>query len=352
MALIEDEQAAGRRKRRGGVIPTTPDGPRPGGGGSGGSGGGGSTGGGGTSGGGGTKPADEKAGLTDAEIAQNKADAEEAEYRRKAGNRYLSQAANLEAQARSLQYALKNSYGDALRQKLQNVNEILQVQDKTLMQGYRKRVGSLQGALDDNEKASSTQSMMNEGNRVRERSDALNEIALQGAGETDNMAAQLMSLRNWQANESEVKRAEFDTLRSINSSLTDLNVDTKAGRINLEAQSLADKELLWTNYYNQRGESLTALGNIRGQQADYRDMAKEYGVGGGGSTGGMEKAYMAAAKTAGKAWDSPGISKNLRRWDGRKEFEGGAQIPMGAMLKAGPTVNLGKKPEGATLREW
>jgi hypothetical protein len=344
--LIEDEQLAEFRRRggNGGTIPTAPTGPAPGSGsGSSGSGSasgsdsssgagtsGGSSGGSGGSGGGGGGGG--------------------GNYRHKAGVRYQHQADNLLAQARSLRYALRNSYGDALRQKLQNVNEILAAQDQSLMQGYRERVASLAGALDDNNKAAGTQTSMNTGNQIRERGNALSEIAAQGAGESDALAAQMMSLRNWNANQSEIERTKFDTLRSINSGLTDLNVDTKSGRINLQAQALADKEQLWTNYYNQRSETLTQLGNVLGQRADYLDYAKEYGVGKGGDTKQMEKAFMQAAKASGKAWDNPGISKKLRRWDGRDDFqvEGGSQ----GRLNAAPTVDLGKRPEGATLRTW
>lgn len=271
------------------------------------------------------------------------------QYRGKAGQRYKEQAANLEAQAKSLLYALRHSYGDALKQKLQNVNEALEQKLFVDEQGYSKRVRSLTGAIGDNAKSEALQSGINASNQIRERNSALSEAMLQGSGESDMLQAQMMSLRNWQANQGEVNRSLYDTLRSVNSSLTDLNVDTKTARVNLEAEALADKELLWTNYYNQRGESWTQLGNIRGQQADYLDMAKEYGVGKGGNTKAAEKAFMHAAKEAGKAWDSPGISDELLNWQGRDPFRQDNNM---SKLQSAQTVNLGKRPEGATLREW
>lgn len=270
------------------------------------------------------------------------------DYRRKAGKRYLDQAANLEAQAKALQLALRSSYGDALETKLKNVGRTLRHQNGLLMDGYRQRVGALEGAVEDNEKAQGTQTLMNTQNLVRERNGALSEAMAQGAGESDIMQASMMSLRNWQANQGEVQRSLFDTLRSVNSSLTDLNVDTKTGRFNVVQQANADREQLYTNYYNQRSESLTQLGNIRGQQADYMDMAKEYGVGKGGDTGSAEKAFTRASKAAGKAWENPGVPKKLRQWEGREQFEG----PSGDPFQGGPSIDLGKKPEGATLRSW
>ena len=270
-------------------------------------------------------------------------------YRRKAGKRYLEQAANLEAQARALRRALNHSFSDALQIKLQNVNETLAGQSRTLMDGYRERVASLAGSVADNEKAQASQTVAAGQNRVRERNSAVSEAMAQGAGESDILAAQMMSLNNWQANQNEIQRSLFDTLRSVNSSLTDLNVDTKTGRVNLQAQALADKEQLWTNYYNQRSEAFTQLGNIRGQQADYLDMAKEYGVGHGSNPNAGEHAFMQAAKETGKSWESPGISKKLLRWNGHDDFEAS---PNGGKLQAAPTVDLGARPEGATLRKW
>lgn len=272
------------------------------------------------------------------------------DYRKKAGRRYLDQAANLEAQARALQLALNKSFGKALRKKLSNVNEVLKDQNSLIMEGYRERVASLEGSIEDNEKAQDTQTRLNDQNRVREQGAALTEAMAMGAGESDALQAQMMALRNWQANQGEIQRSLFDTLRSVNSSLNDLNVDTKTARVNLETQANADKEQLWTNYYNQRSEAYTQLGNIRGQQADYKDMAKEYGVGKGGGKNAGHAAFQNSAKELGKAWENPGVSKKLKRWDGRDEFKpSGTGAPR---LAAAPSVDLGKKPEGATLRTW
>lgn len=282
------------------------------------------------------------------ETAQEKYDREASEAKKKAGNRYLDQAANLESQAKALKYALRNSYDDALATKLKNVGRTLRQQDGLIMEGFRNRYGALEGAVEDNEKAQGTQTLMNAQNLVRERNGALVEAMAQGAGESDTMQASLMSLRNWQANQGEVQRSLFDTLRSVNSSLTDLNTDTKTARFNVVQQANADREQLYTNYYNQRAESFTQLGNIRGQQADYLDMAKEYDVGKGGNTKSADKAFLQAAKEAGKSWENPGVDKKLRRWSGRDEFE----APTSNDPSLGPTVDLGKKPEGATLRTW
>jgi hypothetical protein len=276
----------------------------------------------------------------------------EADYRADAAARYRRQAENLEAQAAALRHALKIDFKQGLQTKLSNINLILRQSDNDLLSGYRDRYAQLKGSAEDNAKAQSTQTMGNISNHLRERSDAMSEVAAQGAGESDALAAQMMSLRNWNANQSEIQRSNFDTLRSINSGLTDLNVDTATNRKNLAIQALADKEMLWTNYFNQRSEAWTQLGNIRGQQADYYDMAKEYGGKGDGgqSVKQAERAFMQGAKELGNSWENPGLSKKLRKWDGRPMFE--ASNTGMSKLQAAPTVDLGERPEGATLRTW
>lgn len=270
-------------------------------------------------------------------------------YRKKAGKRYLKQAANLEAQARALRHALRVDLGKNLRQSLQNINTDLKDADQLLMEGYRKRVAELRGSVEDNEKAAAGATEAAASNMARERASAMSEIAMQGAGESDALAAQLMSLRNWQANQGEVNRSLFDTLRSANSSLTDTTIDYKGQRASAEVQANADREMLWTTFYNRKSEILTQLGNIRGQQADYRDMAQEMGVGKGGGTKAMERAYMAASKTMGKAYKDPGVSDKVMEWDGAKRFT--ASNPAGKLQEA-QTVDLSERPEGATLRSW
>lgn len=337
---FEDEYLARRRGGHGGPILTAPSAPGAGGsgGGSGGSGSGGSSSSGGGSG--------------SSSSSSSSGSSSGAGYRKKAGRRYLKQAANLQVQARALRHALNVDFGKALRSKLQDVNEVLHDQQKVLKQGYRERVGQLEGAFEDNQKAAASQTTANVGNFGRERTNALTQLAMQGAGESDAMAAQLMSLRNWQQNQNEIERTSFDTLRSINSSLTDLNVDTHTALVNNQLQAQADKSQLWTNFYNQKAETYTQLGNVLGQQADYKDMAKEMGVGGGGGTGAAGHAFMQASKTLGKSWDAPGVSKRLMKWKGHDDFEIERPKSLSAQLRSAPSIDLGPAPEGASLRKW
>lgn len=277
---------------------------------------------------------------------------------RKAADRLLDDARQLNPQIRALRKVLNGGFRQALKIRLQNVMGDVRDQDKLVMEGYGKRVKSLEGSAEDNEKAAAGQGYLNSANRSRERANALSEATLQGAGESDMLRSQEMSLRNWNANQSEVNRGFFDTLRSVNTSLTDLNVDTKTARQNIVSEANADREQLWNSYFGQMSETYTQLGNVLGQQAEYYGLANEQ-VGSKGtkkkrkaSEAGMEGAFMDASDWMSKAWKDPGIPTRLKKWDGRGQFGAGGMgdstYREGAAIQ---NVNLAR-PEGATLRSW
>lgn len=283
-----------------------------------------------------------------------------------AANRYNRQAKNLEGQARALLHALRVDLKKGLMQQIGDINQVSKQQAKGLREGFRERLDMLEGSAEDNAKAAASQTGINLENQIRERNSAVGEAMAQGAGESDTLNAMMMSLRNWNANQTEIERGYFDSLRSINASKTDLFVDTKTALMNNQVQRNADKEQLWTNYHNQRSELYTQLGNTRGQQADYKAMAaemkpgkaenlgkgkgKKKGGAGGGYVAAASRAFMQAAKETGKSWNNPGISKKLMKWDGPDDFESTRSGPQGVAEVR--TVALDKRPEGATLRKW
>lgn len=291
-------------------------------------------------------------GATGYERRQN---AKEAEAKRKASAKYTKQAQILNQQAQAIKKALRTEFKQALNTGLANVGLKLRQQDKLMMEGYKDRVGSLEGSAEDNVKAEGMASYSNLANRSRERGNALSEVAAQGAGESDQLVAQQMSLRNWSNNQQEVNRGFFDTVRSINTSLTDLNQDTKTARANLFTEADADREMLWNSYYGQQSEAYTQLGNIRGQQAELYGLANE-AVGSRKTRrrqNKMEKAmgwaFDQSAEATGDKYKSPGIPGRLMNWQGHDDFE--AEQNMSKYVNAQTTI-AAPKPEGATLRAW
>lgn len=210
------------------------------------------------------------------DAAQAKQDKKELDAKKAASKRYVGAAETLGLQADALRAALAPTGMKArLDQMLANV-QLQQTQgDETLLSGFNARVGSLTVASLDNDKAAAGDSFANLSNAGRERANALSEATTHGAGESDVLASQGAALRNWNANQSEVNRAFFDSRTSINSSITDLNVDTRTARINNVAEANSDRSQLWTNYYDNRAESLTQLGNTLGQMSEDYGLANE-----------------------------------------------------------------------------
>lgn len=291
-----------------------------------------------------------------ARAAERRALARERAAKKAASKRFKDQAQTLQKQANALKKALDGGYREALDLRLSNVDLLQRQQDESLLQSYERRAGSLEGADEDNRKAESDSSYQNLANRARERSNAMSEAMMQGAGESDVLRTQLMSLRNWNANQSEINRSFFDGLRSINTSLTDLNVDTRTGRLNIESQANADRDQYWTQFYNQMADSNTQLGNIYGQQAELYGMANEQVKSKAtqksqkSKSNASGKAFQEAAKYATSAWENPGASEELQNWEGREQFIGNLNNTiLSGQAETGTTQ---KRPEGASLRSW
>lgn len=230
--------------------------------------------------------------------AQNKA-------KRAAGDRYMTDAANMQGQIDALRDALgpKGEFRDALRRRLKNITLVTGEQLGVLDDVYNARAGSLDEDMRGNEIAAADTTTGNDTNRARERASAIAEIAAQGAGESAGLQAQLMSLRNWDANQGEAQRAFHDSQRSINAARLDLQADTHTAKANALSEANADREQLWNEYYAQSAESLTQLGNALGQQAEYYGLAHEQGSKLGGrlpGTGGR------GGKKGGKKGGRPG----------------------------------------------
>lgn len=272
----------------------------------------------------------------------------------KAARRYLDQAKAMQGQIAALKHSLSEGFKTALNQRLANISLVSGQQDAILMEGYNKRVKSLEGAAADNEKSAGDASFQNLNNAARERANAVTEAMNQGAGESDLLRSSLMSLRNWDSNQGEINRSFFDTLRSVNSSLGDLNIDTKTGRANIASQANADRDQVWTQFHDQKSESLVNLGNLFGQQSELYGLANEQV--GSKRTKRLRKravhasddAFMNASKQNAMVYKNPGIG-SLANWQGHADFEGEVN---NNTIEGAQTLEPMKRPEGATLRKW
>ena len=240
-------------------------------------------------------------------------------------------------QLTALQGLLKGGFAKAREQKLKNAFTLYAAQDKDLVNGYNGRMAGILKNRKDNEKSEVDASFANLSNRARESTDLLAQAASQGAGETDTLKSQLMSIRNWDANQADVNRSYFDTQRSINSSIADLNANTRTARMNLAVDALGDYDQIWTNYYNQRADAYTQMGNIHANP--YSD-----------SHDPKSTAYASMAKEASSAWKNPGVNKSLQNWKGSVQEQ--ERKLNNSAYKGADTVNNIKRPEGSTLKKW
>ena len=207
--------------------------------------------------------------------AQRRAEKQQKERDDRTGKRYLKQAKNLDSQAS----ALKKALGEMKERRKQDIQDITRTRDTQLadIASSATELGKTYTvAGENNEAATAATQESGMANLVRERQDALGQILTQGAGESDTLKAMLIAARNQNANAAEGNRAFYDTLASINQGVVGLNEDTKTKLSNAWIAGEGEKEQIWRDYLEARGEALTQLGQVRTAQADAYANAEEY----------------------------------------------------------------------------
>ena len=243
-------------------------------------------------------------------------------------------------QVKALKEMLNKSFAKQKDIKIGNIRSAYDSGRADLLKGYTSRANMLLGSQRDNEKSEADASFANKINQVREFAETQENAALQGAGESDTLKSQLMSIRNMDANQQEVNRSFFDTQRSVNSAMVDLEGDTRTSQLNMYNQRNNDFSQVYNDYYAQRVDAWTQIGNINANP--YSNMK-----------GKNKKAYDYAAKNAGLAWKAPKAPTSITNWKGsaqpsNKKLNNSILAPQTTDLSA-PAP---KKPEGASLREW
>ena len=229
--------------------------------------------------------------------------------------------------------------------KLANIARAFTDSDARLLENYRTALAGLEGTRANNEKAEADTSFGNVSNAIRERASLLAEAAANGAGESDLLRTQLQALRNYSANQGEVNRSFYDTLQSINNSVTALNNDTANSRTNLYNQREADREAAWANFANQTADAWTQIMNIESANTNVdSDTSEAYNRR-------FADAGSRAAAAVRNSYRRQAIPAGWTDWEGKGSAEGRR---LTSNNKAA-TVNLGgpvRRPEGATLRRW
>ena len=270
-----------------------------------------------------------------------------------AGKSALDRAKNLEPQIKALLHALSDEgFKKALDQNLADILKANEEGIGLLKESHTARGQTFLDTAADTEKATAQGEGSAFENLVRERQDTMTGLLTHGAGETDALRSMVMAARQFRDNQAEGNRAYFDTMRSVKSGLTDLNVDTRTAMSNAYRGMEAEKDRLWQNFYDRRSDTYTQLGNLYGQQGDYYIQAAENKVTGGDQAGAAksaEQAYMNAANESAKSYTQEGTPQWLKDWKGIEAPQARqANTDLAAAVQFEP---LGKA-EGASLRSW
>jgi hypothetical protein len=286
--------------------------------------------------------------------AEKRAVKREEDAKKKAGKRYLEGAANLTVQAQALRQAIRVDFASARDNNLADISQTLNQTLTSLRSDADARARQFLTAASDTEKATGDVAERGISNAIRERQDAMVGILEQGAGETDAMRAMLMSARNWQANAAESNRAYFDTINTVNASINDLNVDTRAAMAGQWSGAEAARDEVWQTFYNNRGQAFTQLGNVLGQQADLYAQAKEMGVkppkgAEKDAEDAMKKAFKDSAVEAGMGYTQQATPESITGYTGQELVKARqSNTDLAAAMVFEPVA----KAEGATLRKW
>lgn len=262
-----------------------------------------------------------------------------------ARDRLVDDARQLDGQIAALRHTLGSdgTFKKALKGRLANIRLVLGQQQDDLDKAEAARTASLDQDARNNEAAAGDSTSRNDTNRARERMSALTEAMAQGSGESDALKSQLMSLRAGESNQAEIDRSFQDTARSINGSRVDLALDTHNARVNMVTEANADKEQLWTTFFNQTSETQTQLGNALGQQAEYFGLAQESARNAGGpgastttsssSSSSTSKGSKKGGKSKGRPLGSGQFSQDRdpQASFGRTAFGSGTAEPTGSL---------------------
>ena len=197
-----------------------------------------------------------------------------------------------------------------------------------------------------NEEDESSKSAANVQNRARERMSLLEQAASQGAGETDQLRAQIQAFNNFDANQLEVTRSFFDTQRSVNSQIAGANSQAESSRRSSWNQNQEAVGNAWNDYWKNYSDVWT---NIQRTGAGNTNVDSDYSQGFTANYGGYDP-VAEASKTAGLAYQNQQQDEAwYTNWDGK---DNGRDTKVAATNKAAATtIKAPKAAEGATLRE-
>lgn len=297
--------------------------PAPGGGSGGGNPGGGSGGGGGGGG-----------GVSDAENAFRKAGKD-----RTRGENQATQGI-LDALLASI-----NGFTTGRDTQLKNADDALNRTLEGILSNYALAVGDYEDSALANDSDFDAKTAANVANRARERMSLLQQTASQGAGETDQMRAQIQAFLNASANQLEVNTAAADTDRSILSQIANSNSQAEAQRRSAWNQFQEARGGAMNDFYKNYNDTMTNAQRVVAQNTNVDSDSSEGFV---ADTKGYNLTEE-ASRYAGNAYREEQAADDwVKNFPGRRT---GEKRSRASSSRAGTTtISAPKAAEGSTLR--
>ncbi|QKY80400.1 hypothetical protein SEA_PABST_42 [Microbacterium phage Pabst] len=297
--------------------------PAPGGGSGGGNPGGGSGGGGGGGG-----------GVSDAENAFRKAGKD-----RTRGENQATQSI-LDALLASI-----NGFTTGRDTQLKNADDSLNRTLEGIISNYALATADYEDSALANNEDFDAKTNANVANRARERMSLLQQTASQGAGETDQLRAQIQAFLNASANQLEVNTANADTERSILSQIANSNSQAEAQRRSAWAQYQEARGGAMNDFYKNYADTMTNAQRTVAQNSNVDSDSSEGFV---ADTKGYNLTEE-ASRYAGQTYREEKASDDwVKNFPGRRVGQKGRAA---SASRAGTTtISAPKAAEGSTLR--
>ena len=236
-------------------------------------------------------------------------------------------------------------FGRGKDQLVANANKSLDDQLLNILQNYTGNLADYNKTADSNDQDQSAKTAANVTNRARERMSLLQNAASQGAGETDQLRAQIQAFLNADANQQEVDRAYTDTNRSIASQIAGANSQAETQRRSAWAQNQEAIGKATNDWYKNLQDVWT---NIQRTAAQNNNIDSDYSTGFTADFKGHNP-VSEAAQYAGKTYAQQSKDEKwYKDWTGKQLGREGRSNTGNAA--AATTIKAPEAAEGATLR--
>ena len=231
--------------------------------------------------------------------AKAEADAKEAAAKKAGKDQTAKENAATQAIINSLLGSLKGYEGGRDLQ-IKNANNALEQILRGILSGYNIALKDYNDTALRNDQDYDTKTAAIVSNRARERTALLQEAASQGAGETDQLRAQLQAFVNAFNNQLEADTNRADTERDINSKIAGLNSQTESQRRSAWQQNQEAITSAWNEYYKNYSDTFT---NVQRTGAANNNIDSDYSTAFNADYKGYDP-VMEASKYAGKTYES------------------------------------------------